>query len=165
MVWAILTKVERRRMIFILMLMLVGSVLETFSLSLVVPAVGLLVKPNYIQNFPAIDNLLGHPSEARFAIIAMCSLFVIYLLKSVFLVWSAWVQGGYSLGVTTRIGRELFENYLRQPYSFHLKSNSSILIRNSQSSTALMGGVFDPNVGHHDRLIGDPRIVFIVDRN
>ena len=144
MVWAILTKVERRRMVFILLLMLVGSVLETFSLGLVVPAVGLLVKPNYVQNFPAIDNFLGHPSEVQFAVIAMASLVVIYLLKSAFLVWSAWVQGGFSLAITARIGRELFENYLRQPYPFHLQRNSSVLIRNSQSSTALMGGVFDP---------------------
>ena len=144
MVWAILTRVERRRMVFILLLMLVGSVLETFSLGLVVPAVGLLIKPNYVQNFPAIDNFLGHPSEVQFAVIAMTSLVVIYLLKSVFLVWSAWVQGGFSLAITARIGRELFENYLRQPYPFHLQRNSSTLIRNSQSSASLMGGVFDP---------------------
>ena len=124
--------------------MLVGSVLETFSLGLVVPAVGLLIKPNYVQNFPAIDNFLGHPSEVQFAVIAMTSLVVIYLLKSVFLVWSAWVQGGFSLAITARIGRELFENYLRQPYPFHLQRNSSTLIRNSQSSASLMGGVFDP---------------------
>jgi ABC-type multidrug transport system fused ATPase/permease subunit len=144
MVWAILTKVERRRMVFITLLMLVGSVLETFSLGLVVPAVGLLVRPNYVQNFPAIDNFLGNPSEVQFAVIAMTALVVIYLLKSAFLVWSAWVQGGFSLAITARIGRELFENYLRQPYPFHLQRNSSVLIRNSQSSTALMGGVFDP---------------------
>ena len=131
-------------MVFILLLMLVGSVLETFSLGLVVPAVGLLIKPNYVQNFPAIDNFLGHPSEVQFAVIAMTSLVVIYLLKSVFLVWSAWVQGGFSLAITARIGRELFENYLRQPYPFHLQRNSSTLIRNSQSSASLMGGVFDP---------------------
>ena len=139
-----LTKVERKRMVFMLLLMLVGSVLETLSLGLVVPAVGLLVKPNYVQNFPAIDNFLGHPSEAKFAVIAMTSLVVIYLLKSAFFVWSAWVQAGYSLGITARIGHELFENYLHQPYPFHLQRNSSVLIRNSQSSTALMGGVFDP---------------------
>ena len=124
--------------------MLVGSVLETFSLGLVVPVVGLLVKPNYVQSFPAIDNFLGHPSEVQFAVIAMTSLVVIYFLKSAFLVWSAWIQSGFSLGITARIGRELFENYLHQPYPFHLQRNSSVLIRNSQSSTALMGGVFDP---------------------
>ena len=144
MVWGILTKVERRRTVLILLLMLVGSVLETFSLGLVVPVVGLLVKPNYVQNFPAIDNFLGHPSEVKFAVIAMTSLVVVYFLKSAFLVWSSWIQSGFSLGITARVGRELFENYLHQPYPFHLQRNSSVLIRNSQGSSALMGGVFDP---------------------
>ena len=144
MVWGILTNVERRRTVLILLLMLVGSVLETFSLGLVVPVVGLLVKPNYVQNFPAIDNFLGHPSEVKFAVIAMTSLVVVYFLKSAFLVWSSWIQSGFSLGITARVGRELFENYLHQPYPFHLQRNSSVLIRNSQGSSALMGGVFDP---------------------
>ena len=127
-----------------LLLMVVGSVLETFSLGLVVPAVGMLVKPDYVQNFPFIDNLLGQPSERKFALIAMAVLVVIYVLKSVFLVWSAWVQSGYSISVTTRIGKQLFENYLRQPYPFHLQRNSAILIRNAQNSASLMGGVFGP---------------------
>ena len=131
-------------MVFILVLMLVGSVLETFSLGLVVPVVGLLVKPDYGKNFPLIDDFLGNPSEAQFAIIAMSLLVVIYLLKSVFLIWSSWVQTGFSLETTARIGRELFENYMYQPYPFHLQRNSSVLIRNSQSSASLMGGVFDP---------------------
>jgi ATP-binding cassette, subfamily B, bacterial PglK len=144
MVWAILTKVERRRMVFILLLMLIGSVLETFSLGLVVPAVGLLIKPNYVQNFPAIDNFLGHPSEVQFAVIAMTALVIIYILKCSFLLWSAWVQGGFSIGITARLGKELFENYMYQPYPFHLQRNSSVLIRNSQNSVSLMGGVFDP---------------------
>ena len=146
LVWAILTKVERRRMFFILVLMLVGSVLETFSLGLVVPAVGLLVKPNYVENFPTIDEFLGNPTEVQFAVIAMASLVAVYVLKSIFLVWSSWVQTGFSLAITARIGKELFENYMHQPYPFHLRRNSSVLIRNSQSSTSLMGGVFDPTL-------------------
>ncbi len=124
--------------------MLIGSVLETFSLGLVVPAVGLLIKPNYVQNFPAIDNFLGHPSEVQFAVIAMTALVIIYILKCSFLLWSAWVQGGFSIGITARLGKELFENYMYQPYPFHLQRNSSVLIRNSQNSVSLMGGVFDP---------------------
>jgi ABC-type multidrug transport system fused ATPase/permease subunit len=144
MIWGILNHREHRKMWFILLLMVGGSVLEIFSLGLVVPAVGMLVKPNYVQNFPFIDNFLGQPSEQQFAIIAMTVLVVTYILKSAFLVWSAWVQSGYSTTVTTRIGKQLFENYLRQPYPFHLQRNSAILIRNAQNSAALMGGVFEP---------------------
>jgi ABC-type multidrug transport system fused ATPase/permease subunit len=144
MVWLVLSGRERRGMVMVMLLMLLGSLLETLSLGLVVPAIGLLVQPNYVEKFPFLDNLLGNPSEAEFAVIAMGFLVCVYVLKSIFLVWSLWIQNGFSLAVTARIGRQLFEKYLRQPYPFHLQRNSSELIRNAQGATSLMGGVFQP---------------------
>lgn len=124
--------------------MLVGSVLETLSLGLVVPVVGLLTRPNYIQNFPRINELLGFPTEQQFVIGTMFALVVVYIAKSIFLIWSTWVQRGYSASVTTRIGRQLFKSYLYQPYAFHLQRNSAMLIRNSQNSGLVMSGIIDP---------------------
>ena len=124
--------------------MLIGSVIETFSLGLVIPAVGMLVEPNYVQNFPYINDLFGHPSDRQFALLVMSVLVITYILKAIFLVWSAWFRSGFSASVTTRIGKQLFENYLRQPYTFHLQRNSAILIRNSQNTASLMGAVFEP---------------------
>ncbi len=143
-VWGILTRRERRNLGGILALMLLGTVLETFSLGLVVPAVGLLTQPNYLKKFPAIDDFLGHPSEVQFVVGSMVFIVVVYIVKSAFLIWSLWVQRGYSNSVTTRIGTQLFEIYLRQPYSFHLRRNSALLIRNSQNSSSLMSGIIDP---------------------
>ncbi|MEO5974327.1 MAG: ABC transporter ATP-binding protein [Ilumatobacteraceae bacterium] len=124
--------------------MLLGTVLETFSLGLVVPAVGLLTQPNYLQKFPKLDNFLGNPTEVQFVVGSMVFLVVVYIFKTAFLIWSLWVQRGYSNLVSTRIGRQLFDTYLRQPYSFHLNRNSSLLIRNSQNSGMLMTGAIDP---------------------
>ena len=129
-VWRILSRQERRGLGWIFVLMIVGSVLETLSLGLVVPVVGLLTRPNYIQNFPRINELLGYPTEHQFVIGMMFALVVVYIAKSFFLIWSAWVQRGYSASVTTRIGRQLFRSYLYQPYAFHLQRNSAVLIRN-----------------------------------
>lgn len=124
--------------------MLVGTVLDTFSLGLVIPAVGLLTRPGYLKEFPSVDEFLGHPSQVQFVIGSMVFLFVFYVAKTAFLIWSLWVQRGYSNAVTTRVGKQLFEVYLRQPYSFHLNRNSSLLIRNSQNISSLMSGVIDP---------------------
>jgi ABC-type multidrug transport system fused ATPase/permease subunit len=143
-IWNCLTRHERRTLVGILSLMLLGTFLETFSLGLVVPAVGLLTQPNYLQKYPAIDKFLGYPTEVQFVVGSMVFLVVVYVLKTAFLIWSLWVQRGYSNTVSTRIGRQLFDIYLRQPYSFHLNRNSSLLIRNSQNSGMLMTGAIDP---------------------
>ncbi|MHB1090119.1 MAG: ABC transporter transmembrane domain-containing protein, partial [Ilumatobacteraceae bacterium] len=143
-VWGILTRRERRNLGGILALMLLGTVLETFSLGLVVPAVGLLTQPNYLKKFPEIEKFLGYPTETQFVFGSMLFLVVVYIAKTAFLIWSLWVQRGFSNSVTTRIGKQLFEVYLRQPYSFHLRRNSALLIRNSQNSGMLMAGIIDP---------------------
>ena len=144
LVWAILTSSERRKFGLILVLLLLGTVLETFSLGLVVPMVGLLTQPDYLEKFPGLNNFLGSPTQNEFVVGSMLFLVFVYVVKSFFLIWSLWVQRGYSNRVTTRIGRQLFATYLRQPYSFHLRRNSALLIRNSQNSSALMFGIIDP---------------------
>jgi len=143
-VWEILTQKERRNLIWIFSLMLFGTVLETFSLGLVVPVVGLLTKPEYLKSHPRIDELLNFPSQTQFVVGAMLLLVLVYVVKSIFLIGSLWVQYGYSTGVTKRLGRTLFENYLKQPFTFHLQRNSATLIRNSQNSASVMSGTIDP---------------------
>ena len=143
-VWAILTQKERRNLIWIFFLMLFGTLLETFSLGLVVPVVGLLTKSEYLKSHPRINELLNYPSQTQFVVGAMLLLVLVYVVKSIFLIGSLWVQYGYSTAVTKRLGRTLFENYLKQPFTFHLQRNSATLIRNSQNSASVMSGTIDP---------------------
>lgn len=144
MIWRMFNKSERRGLGVIFVLMLMGTVLEMFSLGLVVPIVGLLVNPDYIDRVPFIRTLFGDLTPTQYVIGAMGLLVSVYLIKTVFLIWKTWAQRGFSNAVTVRIAQDLFENYLRQPYPFHLERNSAIMIRNSQSSASLMGGVIDP---------------------
>jgi ABC-type multidrug transport system fused ATPase/permease subunit len=111
---------------------------------MVVPIIGLLTKPDYVDGVPFVKHVFGDISQESFALIAMLIMLVVFLLKTVFLIWKVWVQRGYSNEVNTRISRDLYANYLRQPYAYFLTQNSSTLIRNSQNSNALMEGVIDP---------------------
>jgi ABC-type multidrug transport system fused ATPase/permease subunit len=143
-VWLILSRDERRKLIGIFALIVFGTLLETFSLGLVVPIIGLLTKKNYLASHPQLNEFLNYPSQDQFVIGSMILLVAAFLIKSLFLIVSMWFQFGYSSSVTKRIGRTLFENYLRQPYTFHLQRNSANLIRNSQFSASVMSGTVDP---------------------
>jgi ABC-type multidrug transport system fused ATPase/permease subunit len=144
LVFQLLNQREKRRLLFILLLMVVGSVFEVLSLGMVVPIVGLLTKPDYVESVPFVKYIFGDVSQEAFALIAMLIMLTVFVFKTVFLVWKVWVQRGYSNEVTTRISRDLYAKYLRQPYAYFLAQNSSTLIRNSQNSNALMDGVIDP---------------------
>ena len=127
--------------------MLIGSVLETVSLGLIVPAMGALTNPEYLEKFPRINELLGFPSPGQLVAISMGLLVVVYLAKSAFMIWSLWIQKGYSNTVSNRIGRHLFDVYLQQPYEFHTQRNSALLVRNSQNSASMLAGIIDPTLG------------------
>ena len=144
MIWRMLKKSERRGLGMIFVLMLIGTVLEMFSLGLVVPIVGLLVNPDYLDRVPFVHSLFGDLTTTQYVLGAMGLLIGVYIVKTIFLIWKTWVQRGFSNSVTLRIAQDLYENYLRQPYAFHLEHNSAIMIRNSQSSASLMSGVIDP---------------------
>jgi len=147
LVWEILHSDERRKLIRIFVLMLIGSVLETVSLGLIVPAMGALTNPEYLEKFPRINELLGFPSPGQLVAISMGLLVVVYLAKSAFMIWSLWIQKGYSNTVSNRIGRHLFDVYLQQPYEFHTQRNSALLVRNSQNSASMLAGIIDPALG------------------
>ena len=143
-VWRLLNGRERTGLGWIFVLMLIGTVLEMFSLGLVVPIVGLLNRPDYIERVPFVVDIFGYPTQAQYITGAMGLLVIAYVVKTIFMVWRIWVQRGFSNAVTTRVGNELYEKYLRQTYAFHLQRNSAVMIRNAQNSSSLMGGIIDP---------------------
>ena len=98
-VWKILGRRERKLLFGILILMITGSILETFSLGLVVPVIALLTRPNYLENFPRVDNFLGNPTDTQLVVGAMIFLVVVYVAKTLFLIWSLYVQRVYSTKV------------------------------------------------------------------
>jgi ABC-type multidrug transport system fused ATPase/permease subunit len=67
-------------------------------------------------------------------------------MKSIFLIWKVWVQKGISNAVTLRLGVDIFEKYLRQPYAFHLIRHSATLTNSAQNSRALATEIIDPSM-------------------
>lgn len=124
--------------------MLSGAVVEIFSIAIIIPVVGALSEPDYVSKFPFIDRFLGFPTDTEFVIWAMSFILLIYIAKSFLLMFALWRQRSYGTAVTTRVGRQLFETYLRQPYAFHLQRNSSTLIRESQFTSSIMSTYIDP---------------------
>lgn len=76
--------------------------------------------PNYTKQFGSEWSLFA---EILFLI-------AVVLVKNSYLTWLAYKQSGFGHKVQSRISKQLFENYLFQPFQYHTNNNSSILIRN-----------------------------------
>ena len=143
-VWKTLVPTERRRLVYIWVLILLGMFLETFSLGLIIPFIGLLSQENYRESIPAVFEFFGNPSQRDMLLYAMVAIAVVYVLKSIFLYYSAYTQRRFIYQTSGRLTQAAFETYLRQPYAYHLERNSATLIRNVENARSIIGGGLDP---------------------
>lgn len=130
-VWSVLTPQQRRSAFSLLLLMLIGTVLEMFSIGLVLPTLSLIAGGN--SRLPAVlegwVGRLGQPSTPGFLLAALGILAAMYMIKAAFLLFVAFWQTRFVAAVQATTSRRLFQLYLAQPWTFHLQRNSSELVR------------------------------------
>jgi len=131
--FTILSPKAKRRMFLLLPVILVGMVLETLSVGMVVPALGILMNETYFDQFPSFQlvfEYIGNPSHEKLIFLGLSGLAVTYVLKNIFLFYQVHCQGTFVYSTQREIGVQLFRKYLNNGYMFHLQVNSSKLIRN-----------------------------------
>ena len=143
LLWALLNSSERKALSGLFVLMLVGTLLETASGALLVPVLAVLTSSNSEIKLPfgTIQTNLDQNVLIWSVIIGVLFL---YIVKNVFLGISVWIQRGYLTKLSARVASKILETYILQPFSFHLQKNSSLLIRNTQDASAVVGGGVEP---------------------
>jgi ABC-type multidrug transport system fused ATPase/permease subunit len=145
LVWQILERKDKVRLGIALFLILVGTVLEMASLSLVVPVVQAVVGGDQRLNYSWLPDELRNSSYDIFVQLLMGALVVVFLVKNLFLLLSTYFQQRLQLSISNRIVQRLFVCFLSQPYEFHLTHSSAILVRNvDQYSGAVVGNGITP---------------------
>lgn len=143
-IWQSLLTREKWRLALIWSLIVIGMILETMSLGLVIPLIGLLSDDEYVRNIPLFGRSLTEFSANAVLLIMMGILVSVFVVKAVFTFVSVAVQKRFSFETSVRLCQLTFETYLRQPYGFHLQQNSSTLVRNIENARLLIAGGLDP---------------------
>ncbi|NCW47750.1 MAG: ABC transporter ATP-binding protein, partial [Actinobacteria bacterium] len=143
LVLQVLEKRDKFRLGVALLLILIGTVLEMASLSLVIPVVQAVVGGDQRANYSWLPDVMSDWSYDTFVQLLMGALVAVFLAKNVFLLVSNYFQQRLQLSITNRIYQRLFTSYLRQPYEYHLTYSSAVLVRNVQeySGAVISSGV------------------------
>ena len=143
LLWALLNPSERKALSGLFVLMLVGTLLETASVALLVPVLAVLTSSNSDIKLPFVTIQTDLDQNLLIWSVIFSVLFL-YIIKNIFLGFSVWIQRGYLTKTSARIASRILETYILQPFSFHLQKNSSLLIRNTQDTSAVVGGGIEP---------------------
>lgn len=136
----LLNKKQKKQLFIIGFVLLIGILFEMLGIGIIFPALAILFKSDLSNEFPVLKPILsywGNPSREKLIGFGMVFLSLIYVLKSLILVYSSWKQSSFLANVHQELSKRLYFGYLAMPYSFHINSNSSKLISNIQTEVGM----------------------------
>lgn len=125
-VWLEIPADRKKQLIILIILMVVSSIFEVVSISLVVPFLGLLLDPlrfteqAYIR--PYLSNFQNLPFI--FTLIFCCSILCAGAIRMLVL----WLNLKLSFAIGAKLSNNLFNRTLNQTYEEHISRNSSEII-------------------------------------
>lgn len=133
LIWTTINRKQKRKLIVLLLLTIIGAFMELLGVSLIMPFVNIAVSPESIQGNVIVEKIyliLNIKSTNQFMIFLAIMLVVVYVIKNVYLIFLYNMQFKFTYQNQKNLEGKLLASYLRQPYEFHLSNNSADLQRN-----------------------------------
>lgn len=132
----LLDKKQKRTMILLVIMMIVGAVLQVAGVGMIVPVVSVVMDPDAIVNNDLVRvlyELLGGGSQQRFSVIIMLALIAIFIIKNVFLYFQQKFMYAFVYTNQFRTSERMMKNYLRRGYEFYLNADTAVVQRSITS--------------------------------
>lgn len=132
--FSILTPSDIRYCYILVFMMLIGGFLETVGIGAILPLLSVMGEPDYLMEHAVIAKrvaVFGILSHNQLVVAAAGLLFVLYVLKNIYLVYLVKCQLRFVTKMQIEYARGLFGTYLKKPYLFYLNHNRAVLLRNT----------------------------------
>lgn len=132
----LLDKKQKRFMVVLVFMMLIGAMLETASISIVIPVVTLVMDQNAVQNNELVHSIyvfLGMKSTRSFTILVMLSMVGAFVLKNLFLFLQQKVLYHFVYTNQFRTSERMMKNYMRRSYEYFLNADTAVIQRSITS--------------------------------
>lgn len=140
----LLDKKQKRKMVGIVFMMLIGGVLESLGVTMIIPVLQVLVDPACVEKnayFAAIYQFLHLQSPVQFAVVMMIGLILVFVLKNSFLFLQNVVQLRFIYTNQFATSRRMMINFMKRPYEYYLNAETSVIQRNITSDVNNMYGL------------------------
>ncbi len=128
----ILSRNQKFKIIQLAVFMVIGGLLELFSVSLAVPFMNAAMDPQGTMEQEyviAACDMFGLQSADSFLIFTAVILALLYILKNAYLVFEYNLQYRFTYGNLLKVQKKLLDSFLNRPYEYYLGINSGEVIR------------------------------------
>ena len=132
----LLDKKQKRDMVFLVILMLIGASLEVAGITALVGIINIIMKENAIvenKTLNMIYHLLPFKSETQMIIFILMSLIFIYIVKNVFLFYKQKKMYSFVYQNQFDTSERMMKNYMRRDYEFYLNADTAVIQRSITS--------------------------------
>lgn len=132
----LLDKKQKRTMVGLIFLMVIGAFLQTAGVGLLVQVVSIVIDPNAIMNNELAQfayDLLGMESYQSFSVLIMALLIVTFIVKNIFMYVQQKLTFSFVYTNQFRTSERMMRNYLRRGYEFYLNADTAVVQRSITS--------------------------------
>ncbi len=138
----------KRKLFYLYLALVISASLEMLSLGSIPIFISFLINPNKTLNIFGADiglSIKGFFPESEIYIILPLIIIIIFLIKSLYMFLVLYMEQNIIKNIKLYFVDNIFQIYLKKPYSFFLEKNSAELMRNivteSQTATSLIANV------------------------
>tara|TARA_B100001057_G_C22860607_1_gene954374 strand:- start:2640 stop:4379 length:1740 start_codon:yes stop_codon:yes gene_type:complete len=148
-VWELLTSKQKKDLLFFLFIAFFLSFLELLGIGLIIPFLMILTENNY-QDYLFMQNFIDFfkiDSQKDLVIVFLLIIFFVFFTKNILNVFFVFLKNKTFFQFFKDIEKKCMENYLKMPYKYFIKLNSSQLVNTLNSEIEyFVLGVLDPIV-------------------
>ena len=141
----LLEKKAKLQFIVLFILLLLKSLLDGFGLGMIAPYIAAVTDSSLIfedQIFQKINFYINIQTGQELIFVMSFLIIIFFIIKNVYSLFVMYLQSRLVFTNRSFQGRNLFEGYMRAPFSFHLERNTAELDRNIRyESTNVYGFV------------------------
>ncbi|WP_333661245.1 ABC transporter ATP-binding protein [Acinetobacter sp.] len=142
--WKILTPLDKRKLLLVLILVMVMALMEAAGVVSIMPFLAVLSNPNIVGNNSILQKiyyLLSSPSSQRFIMYLGFISLVVVFFSTFFKILTQYTLNRFASLQRHYFSTRLLKIYLQQNYEFFIGRNSSTLIKNILSEVDQLIGV------------------------
>lgn len=137
---------QKRIMVLLVFLMLIGAVLETLGVSLVIPVMNVVMDEHAVENNKYLQVIcdilrIEYNDTRRLMIFTMLALIGVFVVKNVFLFFQQKAQLKFVYTNQFATSRRMMINFMERPYEYYLNADTSVIQRSITSDVNNMYGL------------------------
>ena len=140
----LLDRKQKRTMMWLIVMMLFGGVLESLGISMLVPIVTVVMDPVAVEEsklLSAVYDALGMESSVQFAMVLLLAFVGMTVLKNIYLFCQQKAQLKFVYTNQFATSRRMMINFMQRPYEYYLNADTSVIQRNITSDVNNMYGL------------------------